>query len=169
MDESIFHMIGWWKNQFSIVPGENSEVENRNFQESDMLVFTQIKEFAEEFEDDFLVCTWLPEGVELKEIILTKCEDTYRYMWNYGNQNIDSVISIRMYQKMEKDIAGLTGTQIKDGELINFANGINARVCTVNENECLAAFEYNGWWYIIYFGTDKNIIEPVIGGMKEYE
>lgn len=169
MDESIFHMLTRWTNQMTIRPGESSEPETADFQEDETQIFTTVEEFAEDFGDDFLVCTWLPEGVELKEILLTKSEGIYNYMWNYGSQNIDNVVSIRMYQKIDKDIAGLTGTEIEDGKMVNFSNGINAKICNVNENERLAAFEYNGWWYMVYFGIDKDIVESVIGGMERYE
>lgn len=169
MDESIFHVLSLWKNQMAILPGQNSEPEPADFQESDMRVFTTVEEFADEFGEDFLVCSWLPEGVELKEILSNNCEDTYRYMWNYGSQNVDYAVSIRMYQKMEKDIAGWTGTQIVDEEVVEFNNGITATVCSMKDNESSAVFEYDGWWYMVYLDDDKEMIKSVVGGMEKYE
>ena len=169
MDKSIFHMISWWENQMSIVPGESSEPEMKDFQESETRVFTTVEEFAEEFGDDFLVCTWLPEGVELRDILSTRIGNAYNYIWEYYSGECDNVISVRMYKKTEKDIAGLTGTQIKDSETVKLDNGIDAEICALKDNECLVAFEYNGWWYTIYVGKNEKVTRLMLGGMEKYE
>lgn len=169
MDESVFHVFSWWKNQMSIVPGESTQVELKDFQEDETQIFTQIEEFAKVFGDDFLVCTWLPDGVELKEILSTQVGSSYSYMWEYGNKQKNNIINIRMYKKKGKDIAGLTGTQIENGEKLEFTNGLCAEICIANDGEYVAAFEYNEWWYLIHTSTDKEVIKSLIGGMKKYE
>lgn len=168
MDESIFHVLSLWTNQMAILPGESSEVELEDFQENETQVFNTVEEFAEEFADDFLVCTWLPEGVELIEIDSSSVADTNGYTWIYGDETRNRIICINMYKKMEREIAGLTGTQIDDNKLIKFDNGIEATVC-INIDECLATFEYNGWWYSIQIIGNESLMKSIIGGMVYYE
>ncbi|MDY4971794.1 MAG: hypothetical protein SO101_16335 [Lachnospiraceae bacterium] len=171
MDKSIFHMISWWENQMSIRPGESdesSEPEMEDFQESETRVFTTVEEFAEEFGDDFLVCTWLPEGVELREIDMSSVEGINCYTWIYSNEQKRNVVCIKMYEKIEEEIAGLTGTQIEDAQSMKFINGIEAIVC-VNADECMVAFEYDSWWYMIQIIENEKSMKLIIGGMDKYE
>lgn len=169
MDESLFHVFGLWANQLAIMPGTDRETEIAVFEENNTQVFITVEEFADYFKDDFMVCAWLPEGVELKEILMTKNKDACDYLWDYGNEETDNVVNIRMYEKKGNDIAGLTGTQIEDGEIIEFDNGINATIYAMKDNECLTAFEYDGWWYLIYVGDDEITIKSLVGGMHVYE
>lgn len=169
MDESLFHVLNLWTNQMAILPGESTEVELEDFQENKTRIFTTVEEFAEEFGDDFLVCTWLPEGVEFKEIFAAEAENEAGYVWKYGNKNESTVFSIRMYIKIDNDIAGLTGTQIEDEEKQKFDNGIDANICYVNDGEYLAIFEYDGWWYLLHAELDKKIVKSIIGGMRKYD
>ena len=135
MDESLFHVLNLWTNQMAILPGESTEVELEDFQENETRIFTTVEEFAEEFGDDFLVCTWLPEGVELRRILSTEAENTASYMWKYGNKLSDDIISIAMYKKTENDLAGLTGTKIEEGKPIKIANELEAKVFIMEDNE----------------------------------
>lgn len=172
MDENVFHVITRWTNQLTIRPGESSDVEMElsDFQEADTKIYTSVEEFAEEFGDDFLVCTWLPEGVELREILSSNLDDICGYMWEYENKNNDSIVNIRIYKKTGKDLAGLTGTQIENREEVKFTNGIKASLYYVNDSsEWLAAFEYKGWWYLVHCDAGKAMIESLIGGMRKYE
>lgn len=170
MDESLFHVLNLWTNQMAILPGESTEVELEDFQENETRIFTTVEEFAEEFGDDFLVCTWLPEGVELREILSSNLDDICGYMWEYENKNNDSIVNIRIYKKTGKDLAGLTGTQIENREEVKFTNGIKASLYYVNDSsEWLAAFEYKGWWYLVHCDAGKAMIESLIGGMRKYE
>ena len=173
MDENVFHVITRWTNQLMIRPGESSDVEMElsDFQEADTKIYTSVEEFAEEFGDDFLVCTWLPEGVELKNIYLTRVDGMCSFAWKYGNEKKDGIINLRMYQKnnYENEIAGFTGTQISEGKQEKFANGIHATICIGNDDECWAAFEYDGWWYLVYADFEEEILKSLIGGMIKYE
>ncbi|MCI7097698.1 MAG: DUF4367 domain-containing protein [Lachnospiraceae bacterium] len=170
MDESLFHVLNLWTNQMAILPGESTEVELEDFQENETRIFTTVEEFAEEFGDDFLVCTWLPEGVELRRILSTEAENTASYMWKYGNKLSDDIISIAMYKKTENDLAGLTGTKIEEGKPIKIANELEAKVFIMEDNEYLVAFEYNGWWYLVYVGdSEEDVMKSILGGMENYE
>lgn len=170
MDESLFHVINRWTNQFTIRPGEDVEIEmeESDFEKKQNLIFTNIKEFADYFGDDFLYCSWLPDGVELGEINATICRDLKEYMWNYCDEYEEKVIGIRMYEKVNNDIAGLTGTQIGEGKNIKFKNGIDAMVYR-NNDESLIAFEYDGWWYLIHSRVKENVMISIVEGMIKYE
>ncbi|MDY2626724.1 MAG: DUF4367 domain-containing protein [Lachnospiraceae bacterium] len=168
MDESLFHVINRWTNQFTIRPGMDKETENIGFEKDQSLIFTRVEDFADYFDDDFLVCSWLPEGVRLKEISRVVSQNYNNYMWNYCNEYGEKVIGIRMYEKVSNDIAGLTGTQIEKGDDIQLKNGMNATVYA-NNDEYLVAFEYEGWWYLIHSLEKKNIIIKLLEGMIEYE
>lgn len=169
MDESLFHVLNLWTNQMAILPGDSTEVELEDFQENETRIFTTVEEFAEEFGDDFLVCTWLPEGVEFKEIFAAEVDNKSCYMWKYGNEQENNVFCMRMYKKVDNEIAGLTGTQIENGITEKFINGINANICSVNNGEYIATFEYDGWWYLVYTGIDESTIKSILGGMKTYD
>lgn len=168
MDQNLFHMIESWTNHLIVMPGETQPVELTDFQENETVIFENVEEFAEYFGEEFFVCGWLPEGVELKEIILSKTEDSCNYMWEYNAKQEDDKISIRMYEKKDNDIAGVVGTQIDCQKTVSFNNIIKATVYT-NNDMCLGGFEYNGWWYIINSFGDEKVIESIIGGMKLYE
>ena len=168
MDESVFHMLTRWTNQITIRPGEGSAEELEDFKENETRIFTSVEEFAEEFGDDFLVCGWLPEGVELKDILCSEVENVYSYAWEYSNLEKNVCFNVRMYKKNEKDMAGLTGTKIEAGEPIEFENGINATIC-INHDVYLVAFEFDGWWYLVSVESNENIVKSLIGGMVEYE
>ena len=167
-DQNLFHMIESWTNQLIVMPGETQPVELMDFQENETVIFENVEEFAEYFGEEFFVCGWLPEGVELKEIILSKTEDSCNYMWEYNAKQEEDKISIRMYEKKDNDIAGVVGTQIDCQKTVSFNNIIKATVYT-NNDMCLGGFEYNGWWYIINSFGDEKVIESIIGGMKLYE
>lgn len=168
MDESLFHVLNLWTNQMAILPGDSTEVELEDFQENETRIFTTVEEFAEEFGDDFLVCTWLPEGVEFKEIFAAEVDKQTGYIWEYGNRTENNIINIRMYEKIDDDIAGLTGTEIDDGEPVEFDNGISAMVCE-NVDQFNVTFEYDSWWYLIQIVGNQELMESIIGGMETYE
>ncbi|MGN0292607.1 MAG: hypothetical protein ACI4D3_01245 [Lachnospiraceae bacterium] len=170
MDESLFHVLNLWTNQMAILPGESTEAELEDFRENETRIFTTVEEFAEEFGDDFLVCTWLPEGVEFKKILSTDVENTASYMWKYGNKLSDDVISIAMYKKTENDLAGLTGTKIEERKSVQITDELEAKVFVMEDDEYLVAFEYNGWWYLVYVGdSEEKIMKSILGGMQAYE
>lgn len=168
MDESLFRVLTRWTNQITIRPGRDDDGEMSDFQEYETQIFTSVEEFAAYFNDDFLVCTWLPEGIHFERIDLSQIDDSRSYVWKYCNEKENEIINIRIYKKIDKDIAGLTGTQVEDGQTVTFANGISGTMC-VNNGVCLVAFEYNEWWYLIYSESDENILKLVVEGMVEYE
>lgn len=92
MDDNVFHMIQRWSNRYEIIPSDN-EIE---YQESDTKVFTDIEEFESYFGDDFLVCSWLPDGYELDEILYVSSKELCGYIWNYSciNQTYEIKIQI---------------------------------------------------------------------------
>ncbi|MDY2626734.1 MAG: hypothetical protein SOW08_00225 [Lachnospiraceae bacterium] len=168
MDQNLFHMIESWTNQLIVMPGEAQPAELSDFQENETVIFENVEEFAEYFGEEFFVCGWLPEGVELKKIRLAKVENSFNYMWEYNNENENCKINIRMNEKSDNEIAGLVGTQIENENKIIFDNGIEATVY-VNNDMCMGGFEYNGWWYIINSFGDESMLESIIGGMILYE
>ena len=169
MDGGLLRVIGRWANQISIIPGESSvETEAVDYQEANTSYFTDVETFAEHFQDDFMVCSWLPDGVELDEIILTELEDSCNYLWIYRKDYNGEAIVVRMYEKVDSDIAGLTGSEIKDEEKITFKNGIVAIFCS-NNTECMAIFEYNNWWYTVHIFSDDETLKTIVGGMVRYE
>lgn len=169
MDASLLHVIGRWTNQISILPGESDvEPEVSLFQKAEITYFTDIKAFADYFEDDFMVCSWLPEGVELEKIKLIKLGDSCNYLWNYNNAQKENIINIRMFEKSDYELAGLTGSDIKNEESITLSNGIEAALCN-NDEEYMAIFEYNNWWYMVYVFSDEKMLIPVVEGMVRYE
>ena len=172
MDKGLFHMIESWKNQLIVVPGE-TEVEAgaeelEDFQKNETLIFTDVGEFADYFGDEFLVCGWLPEGVELKEIVLSKTEESSNYVWAYANKEKSNFVLIQMCEKVGNDIAGLTGSKLEKGKHIAYGNNIEATIC-VNNDVCLAGFEYNGWWYIVTIYEHETIMNSILEGMILYE
>ena len=85
MDEGLFHMVSRWTNQLAIRPsvdGESQEV--LDFVEGETKYFNSIDEFAEYFGDDFLVCSWLPDGVELNEIVDTSVNEFSEIFFEYN-------------------------------------------------------------------------------------
>ena len=166
-DQNLFHMIESWTNQLIVMPGETQPVELTDFQENETVIFENVEEFAEYFGEEFFVCGWLPEGVELKEIILSKSDELCNYIWGYGSRKNRHVVSVRLYEKVSNDIAGVVGTQIGNGDVVNFDNGIEA---TIYENcgEYLAGFEHNGWWYVLKSNYENDMMS-LLGGMILHE
>ena len=114
MDEGLFHMVSRWTNQLAIRPsvdGESQEV--LDFVEGETKYFDSIDEFAEYFGDDFLVCSWLAEGMELNNIGINRMKDFSEIFMEYTN--VDKKVwklQIWMYQEKCRETAGFTGTTI---------------------------------------------------------
>lgn len=171
MDESLFHMVGRWKDQIAIRPAKEDEMEKEisDFEEEDTQYFNSNEEFAEVFGDDFLVCTWMPENVELRRIYMKKSEVFTEVLWEYiGNQLDDCRVEVWMYQATDNDTAGVAS---RLGENINRETFVKGNKITYYETEegNLAGFEYDGWCYMIETLEDKTILDSVIEGMIEYE
>ena len=162
MSESLFRMIQSCSNKYEIIPGD-TEIEH---QESDTKIFSSIDDFDVAFEEDFLICSWLPEGYELDSIFYAGSEELCNYVWSYSNHK-DSEINIQIYNKVNNNIASLIGTDFTDEELLDLKNGISGTLST-NNDEYLCCFEYNDWWYLIY-SADRDMLISVVEGMEEYE
>lgn len=169
-NESLFSMVSKWTNQIVIRPGRDLAAEElASVDEREIKKFSTVEEFAEYFKDDFLVCSWLPEGVELREISIFSTEGSPTIAWDFGNKvDTEWKIRIHLYQKLNSDTAGFTvglENDISREEMIN-----NVRVTYYESQEgYLAGFIYKNWWYLIDAQTSKNDLKAIIEGMVEYE
>lgn len=171
MDESLFHMVGRWKDQIEIIPGKSEDVETEavDFEEEDTQYFKTNEEFAETFGDDFLVCTWMPENVELRRIYMKSSESLTEILWEYiGDQLDDCRVEVWMYKAADNDTAGYARGL---GENEYKQKYIKGNIVTYYQTEegILAGFEYDGWCYTVDTSVDKDILDSIIGGMILYE
>lgn len=154
------------KDHLAVEPAFVSE-EAENFSESNAMIFDNIPAFAEYFADDFMFCSWLPEGYQLSGIKLNEKSNIPNYLWEYETTGNKYNFSIQICQKSEKDIAGVIGNDLTEKEPVSLSNGISAAVYS-NNDICIAVFEYNNWWYLLT-SPDEDSIKPILGGMKSYE
>lgn len=161
MDDNVFHMIQRWGNRYEIIPSDN-QVE---YQESDTKVFTDIEEFESYFGDDFLVCSWLPDGYELDEITYVDSGDLHNYIWNYSDK-INNIV-IQMFSKTDNSVVSLIKSDFINEEKVDLTNEITGIICETSD-EYLVCFEYNDWWYLIY-STNKETSIKIAEGMLQHE
>ncbi|MDO5408971.1 MAG: hypothetical protein Q4F21_00775 [Lachnospiraceae bacterium] len=169
-DESIFHMISRWTNQFTIRPGvDESNDESSSYQSCDSMVFTDEEDFAKAFGEDFLVCSWVPEGMELEKISSVNVNASKAYLWRYrSRKNKEDSINLRIYERTHNNIAGLTGTELSEGQKVQCIDGVIATVC-VNNDGCVAGFEYHDWWYILDVNLNEAVTKTILKGLVKYE
>lgn len=170
MDESLFHMVGRWKDQIEIIPGKSGmETEMADFEEEDVEHFNSNEEFAEVFGDDFLVCTWMPENVELRKIYRKNADCFSEILWEYNGDNlIDCRVEVWMYRAMDNDTAGYARGLGENKLKEKYING-NKIVYYKTEEGILAGFEYDGWCYTVDTSAGEDVLDSVIGGMTGYE
>lgn len=172
MDESLFHMVCRWKNQIEIIPGkEDTTEESLAFAEGEVKTFSSAEEFDKYFEDDFLVCTWLPEDIQLSQIYVNNMNEFPEIVWKYNDTNSsERKIEVWFYRDATSDTAGLAGTLVEENVVKE--KKINGRKVTYysNNDSLLAGFEYDNWWYIVSIAPfDENILTSIVEGMREYE
>lgn len=171
MDEGLFHMVSRWTNQLAIRPsvdGESQEV--LDFVEGETKYFNSIDEFAEYFGDDFLVCSWLPDGVELNKILVSDVDGCSEIFWEYANRKIyDWKMQIWMYKEINDDTAGVIGSLKAKPDKEKYIGDI--KVIHYEKTEgLLIGFEYNDWWYLIDTTlNDSRLLEKIIKGATTYE
>ncbi|MDO5409731.1 MAG: DUF4367 domain-containing protein [Lachnospiraceae bacterium] len=170
MNESLFHMVSRWKGQVEIIPGEKSiEEESSDFGESETQYFKSIKEFSRNFQNDFLVCSWLPENVSLNKIAIRKGDKFSEIVWEYNNTNLkDWKMQIWMCRNTEKDTAGFSSNLENDIFSEETINGMKVTYY-VRDEGALAGFEYQDFWYLVDIKEDKEILKHIIESMVEYE
>lgn len=171
MDEGLFHMVSRWTNQLAIRPSVDSESQEvLDFVEGETKYFDSIDEFAEYFGDDFLVCSWLPDGVELNKIYVTGVEGFFEVVWEYKNKNLnDYKIEIWMYQRTIGETAGVGGefaTNINHEEYVG-----NLKIVYYEKKDgTLVGFEYDNWWYLIDSQTvNDDDLKMLLEGVTTYE
>lgn len=170
MDESLFHMVSRWTNQLEVIPGK-MEKESFSALEEKTQYFSSIEEFVDYFGDDFLVCSWLPEDMVLKEIQVSNADENRFILWEYSNSTIkDCKIEVWMYQNAIKATAGVAGTLIdEDGFEVKEIVG-NKVTYYYNNDSLLAGFDYSGWWYLVnILPYDENMLSSILKGMVQYE
>lgn len=170
MDEGLFHMVSRWTNQLAIRPSVDSESQEvLDFVEGETKYFNSIDEFAEYFGDDFLVCSWLPDGVELNEIVDTSVNEFSEIFFEYTTEKQQEwKMQIWMYQGENKETAGFaSGLEQKVYKKV-FING--RKIIYYKKDEgLLVGFEYQDWWYLIDISVfEENTLESILKGMVEY-
>lgn len=161
-DESFLHMIQSWGNKYEIIPGNN----NVDYNEAKKYIFADIEEFAEFFGDDFLVCSWLPEGYTLTEILCIDVEEGNNYYWSYFNQK-EPEIRVHIYNVKDNSVVSVSGSEFEDGKKYTLKNRIIVSICK-NNDEFVGCFSYENYWYEVYAKNAETLLS-IVEGMIEYE
>lgn len=169
-NESLFRMVNKWANYVEIIPGKSRiEDELASINESEVKQFDSAQDFADYFADDFLVCSWLPEGVELENILVSYEEGSPVILWNYIESiSNESALKVRISEEANKDTAGLTAILKGDPIQMDVIHGINVSYYEYKEGY-LAGFAYNNWWYFIEAQMSQEEFNLIIEGMMRYE
>lgn len=169
-NESLFSMVSKWTNQIVIRPGRDLAAEElASVDEREIKKFSTVEEFADYFNDDFLVCSWLPEGVELGEILISDGGGSFSNIWKFkGEKNGEWKIRIQINQDVGNNIAGFTGTLDNESTQTEVINGLSVTYFENKEGYC-AGFEYHDWWYFIEAHVEYDVFKTIIEGMVEYE
>ena len=161
-DESFLHMVQSWGNTYEVIP-ENNRIE---YNEAENYVFADVEEFAEFFKDDFLVCSWLPEGYIFAEILCVNIGDANNYYWTYSGQK-ESEIKIHIYDIKDKSIASISSSKFENSKKYTLDNDIIVTICE-NNDEFVGCFSYEKYWYEVY-AKDVETVFFIIEGMEKYE
>lgn len=169
-NENLFRMVGRWANYIEIIPGKSKiEEELASIDEYEVKEFTTMEEFANYFADDFLFCSWLPEGVELEKIRVLGENDSPAIIWRFHNQEDgETEILVRIYHEVGKDTAGFTAA-LDDDSVQKEAVHDKDVTYYVHDNGYLAGFMYNDCWYVVEAYNDEDTLKNVIRGMVRYE
>lgn len=171
MDEGLFHMVSRWTNQLAIRPSVDSESQEvLDFVEGETKYFNSIDEFAEYFGDDFLVCSWLPDGVELNKIVMDNREFFSEMFWEYSSDDEYNLrMQVWMYQGEYEDTAGIGSKFTKQVSNEEIINGIKVTYYEKDDG-ILVGFEYANWWYLIDLQTsDETDLKLILKGLETYE
>lgn len=169
-NESLFRMVNKWANYVEIIPGKSRiEDELASINERDVKYFTTVEEFAEYFNDDFLVCSWLPDGVKLFEIAISDENGSSSITWDFVDEVYGkSKMKVLINKDSQNDTAGFTAALKENFSYSEVINGIDVTFYT-HKDGYLAGFIYEDWWYIIEVNENENILKSVIKGLAEYE
>ena len=161
-NESFLHMVQSWGNRYKVIPEDNE----MRYYEAENYVFTDIEEFAKFFKDDFLVCSWMPEGYTFSEILCINTGDGDNYYWTYSDQE-KSVIKIHIYDIKNNSIASISSYELEDGKKYTLTNDISITICN-NKEEFVGCFSYENHWYEVY-AKDIKTIFSIVERMEKYE
>ena len=171
MDEGLFHMVSRWTNQLEIIPSVSEEsTEVSDFTEGETKYFDSVDEFAEYFGDDFLVCSWLPDGVELNKIADINVNEFSEIFFEYSADNQQEwKMQVWMYQESMQDTAGAIGTLEETKNQEQYINGLKITYYE-KEDGILAGFQYSDWWYLIDLQTSvEEDVLSILKGLNVYE
>lgn len=169
-DSHLFHMISRWKGQLAVRPGKPETEETVSFKEGGPLYFHSLEEFAKFYKEDFLYCSWLPEGIELDRIVVKQAYGFSEVFYSYSNQTPDkSNIQVWAYEYAEKEdtsgIVGDLGEKLSEEEV-----GSRFKVTYYkNEKGYFASIIYKDKWYLINMLTGIEDLKKIAQGMVEYE
>lgn len=169
-DSHLFHMISRWKGQLAVRPGKPETEETVSFKEGGPLYFHSLEEFAKFYKEDFLYCSWLPEGIELDRIVVKQAYGFSEVFYLYSNSESDQFrIQIWAYQYAEKeDTSGIVGNL---GEKLS-EEEVGSRFKVVyykNEKGYFASIIYKDKWYLINVRTNIEELKRIVQGMVGYE
>lgn len=171
MDESLFHMVGRWTNHIEVIPGKSSiEDELASTVKGKTQYFDTIEGFAKYIKDDVLICSWLPDGVELNEIAVNDINGNSEILWEFMDKSKDEwKLQVWMYETIINDMAGITGNLELDVVGEKYIN--NRKVIYYkNSDGLIAGFEYGNWWYLIDMPSfDTDVLTNIVEGMVKYE
>ncbi len=170
MDKSLFHMAVEWADHIMITPGElKNETEVLEFEEEEARYFSSAEEFDENFEDGFLVFSWMPDEFKLEEIIAYDNPERCKYLWKfYSEDDPEKTIELWIYEGVDKANAVFATETYQERYQKVFSNGINVTFCK-NKKGYLAGFEHGKWWYLINTSEELSVMEQMIERMEVYE
>lgn len=169
-DSHLFHMISRWKGQLAVRPGKPETEETVSFKEGGPLYFHSLEEFAKFYKEDFLYCSWLPEGMSLNKIAVKPEKEFLEAFWFYTDAELEkSDIQIWMYRYVKgNDTSGVVGDL---GKCVVGEDSIGSLKVTYYKNNdgYFASFAYGSDWYLVNIRTDLAELESIIKGMVKYE
>ncbi len=161
-NESFLHMVQSWGNRYKVIPEDNE----MGYHEAENYVFTDIEEFAEFFKNDFLVCSWMPEGYTFSEILCVNLGRGNNYYWSYSKRKA-SEIKIHIYDTKDKSIASISSSELEEGKKYTLSNDIIITICKSND-EFVGCFSYENYWYEVY-AENIETVYSIVERMKKYE
>jgi hypothetical protein len=91
------------------------------------------------------------------------------YVWHYGTEEDIDMLNVRMFEKTDTgDMGGIVGEELNSEQTVRLNNDL---IVTMLENQdmSVAGFECDGWWYIVSYVGDKEMLTEILEGMVIYE